>query len=115
VVDRVVADHLEVLGLVRRGSVRVFLVEGVGHADAFDGILRDAVHHLGLFEPGCFENRRHNVDNVVELVANAALVLDHIRPGDGHALLGAAEVRATILVHENGVPKAQVQPTDMCG
>ena len=42
---------------------------------------------------GRFEDRRHDVDDVVELLADAALVLDHLGPGDGHALLGAAEVR----------------------
>ena len=43
--------------------------------------------------PDGVENGRCNIDNMVELVAYAALVLDYLRSGNGHALLGAAEMR----------------------
>ena len=105
VVDRVVTDHLEVLGLTRRGRIRLLLIEGVGHAHPLDRLLRNAVHHLGLFQLGRLEYRWHDVDDMVELVADAALVLDHFRPGDGHALLGAAEVRR----HHLGPGKRRVE------
>ena len=44
-VDGTAAHDLEVLGAQSSFSVR--LVEGVGEADPVDGILRDAVDHLG--------------------------------------------------------------------
>ncbi len=94
VVDRVVADHLEILGLVRRGCVGVLRVECIHHAHAIHGILLDAVNHLGQRNSGRFEKGRRDVDNVMELVTDAALVLDHPGPGYGHALLGAAKVGA---------------------
>jgi len=65
---------------VGRGRVRVGLVEGVDHADAFDRLLLDAVDHLGGLDSGGFENRRRDIDDMVELVANAADVLDAGRP-----------------------------------
>ena len=97
VIDPAVGDHLEVLGLARRGRIRVRLVEGVGHAHAFDRLLLDAIDHLRRLDTGRFEDRRHDVDDVVELVANAASVLDVARPRDRHALARAAEVRRDLL------------------
>ena len=44
-----------------------------------------------------FKDRRHDVDDVVELGADAANVVDVARPGDGQALTGAAEVRRHLL------------------
>ena len=96
-VDGVVAHHLEVLRLVLRRRVGVRLVEGVGHADALDRALLDAVHDLGGADAGRLQDRRHDVDHMVELVADAALVRDHLRPGNRHALAHAAEVRGDLL------------------
>ena len=48
-------------------------------------------------DAGGFQDRRHDVDHVMELVADAALVLDHLGPGDAHALPHAAEVRGNLL------------------
>ncbi len=97
VIDRVITKHLEVLRLMRRSSVFVLLVEGVGHTHAFDRLLRNTVHYFGLFKLGCFQDRRHDVDDVVKLVTDATLVLDHLRPGDHHTLLGTTEVRCNHL------------------
>ena len=47
-------------------------------------------HHRRL-NAGGFENRRHDVDDVVELRADAAHILDVAGPRHDHALPGAAE------------------------
>ena len=51
----------------------------------------------GRLHAGGFEDRRHDVDDVVELRADAALVLDPLRPGDDQAVARAAEVRGDLL------------------
>ena len=50
-----------------------------------------------LREAGRLEDRRHDVDHVVELVADAARVLDARGPGHGHAVARAAEMRGHLL------------------
>src|SRR6185436_14910931 len=97
VIDAAVADHLEVLGPAGRRRVGIRLVEGVGHAHAFDRLLLDAIDQLGRPEARRLEDRGHDVDEVVELVANAALVLDAGRPRDRQALPRATEVRRDLL------------------
>ena len=47
--------------------------------------------------PVSFEDRRHDVNDVGELVADAADILDVAGPGDAHALPDAAEVRGDLL------------------
>jgi hypothetical protein len=74
------------------GGVRVRLVEGIGHAHAFDGLLSEPVHHLRCRDAGNVEDRGHDVDEVVELGTNAASVFDPVWPSDDHTLPGAAEV-----------------------
>ena len=51
----------------------------------------------GHFNADDFENRRRDVDHVVELVADFAAGLDPLRPGDGQAVAGAAEVAGDLL------------------
>ena len=58
VIDGVVAHHLEVLRVVARRRVGIGLVEGVGEADALDGLLRDSVHHLRRLYAGHFQDGR---------------------------------------------------------
>ena len=55
-----------------RRSVGVGLVPRVSHAHAFDRFLRDAVDRLRRLDASGFEDRRHDVDHVVELRADAA-------------------------------------------
>ena len=94
-IDRSRAEHLEVL---RRPLVRrVRLIPSVHHTRALDRFLRDAVDHLRLRQASRFQNRRYDVDHVVELIADAALVLNARWPGHGHAVAGAAEVRRHLL------------------
>ena len=85
------AHHLEVLGAVPRRGIGVPLVEGVGKADALDRLLRDAIDHDRCGDARSLKERRHHVDHMVKLPANAALVGDARRPGDRHAVARAAE------------------------
>ena len=65
VVDRAIAEHLEVLRLVPLGRLRI--VEGVEHAGALDGRLHRAVDALGLRQAGGLQDRGGDVDDVREL------------------------------------------------
>src|SRR5262249_54382724 len=80
VVDGMVAHHLEVLRLVLRRSALVFLVKGVGDAHALDGRLLDPINVFRRSNTCCFENCRHDVNDMHKLVANTAKVLDVTRP-----------------------------------
>ena len=83
--------------MCRVGRVGVRLVPRVRHAHAFDGLLLDAVDRIGRRDAGRFEDGRHDVDDVVELAADAAHVVDVAGPGHGHALGRPAEVRRHLL------------------
>ena len=75
-----VAEHLEILRVVRRGSIGVGFIESVSEADAFNRILLHAVYHLRLHNATSLQNGRNDIDHVVELVANTAGVVDVARP-----------------------------------
>jgi hypothetical protein len=79
-VDRPVADHLEILRAAGRWGVRVCFVEGISHADTFDWLLSNAVDHHRRLNAGGFEDRRHDVDQVMKLRADAAHVVDVTGP-----------------------------------
>src|SRR6059036_2755615 len=96
-VERSQAEHFEILRTVRRWCARIRPVECVGHAHAFDRFLGDAIHHNRGRDAGGLKECRYDVDYVVELVADAALVLDSGRPGNGHALTRAAKVSCDLL------------------
>jgi len=51
----------------------------------------------GAGDAGRFEDGRHDVDDMVELAAHAARIVDVARPRDGHALGGPAEMRRHLL------------------
>ena len=53
--------------------------------------------YSGCANAGDFEDGRHHVDHVHELLAEAALVLDVAGPGNRHALPDAAELRGVLL------------------
>ena len=97
VINGAVAEHLEILGRAPGGRVGVGLVPGVSHADSVHRPLLDAVDGVGRCNTGRFQDRRHDVNDVVELGADAAHVLDMAGPGHAHALAGAAEVRSHLL------------------
>ena len=95
VVDAAVAEHLEVLRLA--ALRRVGVVERVGHRDAVQRHLLDAVDEGRLRQPGGVEHGRGDVDHVVELGADLALGLDASRPVDDRAVARAAPVRGDLL------------------
>ena len=78
VVDRAVAEHLEVLRLVALG--RGGVVERVAHARALDRRLLDAVHERRLRQPGRLEHGRRHVDHVRELRPHLAARRDPVGP-----------------------------------
>src|SRR5713226_7425326 len=51
----------------------------------------------GILQSGRFEDGRRDVDDMVELRADAALVSDARGPGDDHAVASTAEVRGNLL------------------
>ena len=114
-VDRAVAEHLEILRVARGRGVGVGLVEGVSHAHAFDRFLGDAVDHHRRLDARGFEDGRHDVDHVMELRADAAGVLDVVGPGDAMPCRVPPKCDATCLVHLKGVSNAQDHATDICG
>ena len=59
--------------------------------------MRDAVDRRRSLNACGFENGRHDVDDVVELGADATDVLDVAGPRYGHALACAAEMRCDLL------------------
>ena len=59
--------------------------------------LLDPVHHLGLPDLRRLQDGGNDVDDVVELIADASPLLDPGRPGDGHALPDPAEVGRNLL------------------
>ena len=97
VIQRPLAHHLEVLGLVARRYLCIGGVEGVEEAGALDGRLFDAVDLIGRGDAGGLEDRRHDIDHVDELLAQSSLVLDACRPGHHHVLVDAAEPGSILL------------------
>ena len=96
VIQRPLAEHLEILGFVPGGRLGVLRVKGVGEAYALDRRLFDAVHRLGSIDAGDLQQGGHDIDDMHELLAQAALVLDSLRPGDHHALPHTAEPRGVL-------------------
>ena len=99
-VDRPVAVDLEVLHGVPLGRARI--VEAVQEARPLHRLLGDPINHLGLWDPGRFEDRRPDVDAVGELGTQRAGVPDPLRPGDDHAVAGAAQVRGDLFAPLEG-------------
>ena len=95
VIDRPIAEDLEVLDDVRAQSIGV--AEAVAHGDALDRLLLDAVDVGRLSDPGRLVDSRHKVDDVVELGAQLAARSQVRRPRDREAVTGAAEVRCDLL------------------
>ena len=71
VVDASVSEHLEVLDVVALGRFRV--AEAVEHRRSLHRALGDAVDHPRLGKAGGLEDRRSDVDDVAELVAQLPL------------------------------------------
>ena len=92
VVDAAAAVVVEVLGPLAPG--RFCVGERIGHADAVDRVLLEAVHHLRRLDAEDVVDRRHDVVDVVELRPWCLVGLDTRRPGNRHRIARPAEVRS---------------------
>ena len=90
-IDATAAVVVEVLGVLVAGCLGVG--EAVGHADAVNRILLEAVHHLGRVDVEDVVDGRRNVVDVMELRARRLVGLDTRGPGDRQRIARAAEVR----------------------
>ena len=108
VVDRPVAEHLEVLRVVV--GLRLRVVEGVGEADAVHGRLADAPDRGRRLDPEQVEHGRDHVDDVRVLRADLALALDLLRPRDDERVAGTATVRLALPAPERCVAGPRPPP-----
>src|SRR3954466_15841898 len=90
VIERAIAEHLEVL--CDSSTRRILVVERIGHADALDRLLWHAVHFTRLGDARRLEDRRGNVDDVVELRAHSTAVSDALGPRHDQTVARAAKV-----------------------
>src|SRR5579863_1462807 len=97
VIDRAVADHLEILRAPLRRRICVCLIKSVSHAYAFDWFLLDPVDRIRRWDAGDFKDGRDDVDHVMELGANRAHILDMAGPRNSQTLPGATEMRRHLL------------------
>ena len=91
VVDRSVAEHLEVLSGVRLGGVG--RQHRPDHRYAVHVHLLDAVDSTRGVDSGGFEKSREDVDHVMELLAQSAGIVHSTGPLHRDTVSGAAEVR----------------------
>ena len=95
VVNAAVAEHFEVLGLMPLGSLGV--VEAVQQAGALVRALHDAVDHRRRRDARRLQHSGRKIDDMGELVAYAALVLDSLGPVHDGAVARPAPVRGHLL------------------
>ena len=81
----------------REAIPHIGFVPSVSHAGPVHGVLSDAVDHGGCRNPGRFQDRGRDVYDMMELVTNAARVLDAFGPGDAYPLFCAAEMGGDLL------------------
>src|SRR6516164_2749211 len=96
-IKRARAKHLEVLSYPPARRAGAVLIPGIRHAHAFDRLLRNAVDRPRLRETSSFKDRRHDVDDMMELIADAPGFLDAGRPGHRHAVAGAPKMGGHLL------------------
>ena len=94
-VDGPVAHDLEVLDIV--SARRLGIGKCVHHAHPFDRLLWRAIHDFRLRQLRRFQNRRRNVDDMMELRAHLAFCLDALGPMNHHPVAGAAETGGDLL------------------
>jgi len=104
VIQRAHAHHLEILRAVRRWRIGVGLVECIRHAHPFDWPLADAVNHRWGGDSGDFQDRRNDVNDVVELVTDAARV--HKIPANNMTFAQAACFPVALQTMHNAVVTA---------
>lgn len=91
VIDRPVGHDFEVLGSMR--ARRSGIGEGIEYADALERILLHTVDPLGVGNTGRLQNRRGDIDDMMELSAQAPRIFDVVGPRDRHGITRAAKVR----------------------
>src|SRR5262245_45685834 len=94
-VNAAVDADLKHLRLVALG--RIPIAERIGDADALDGFLSDSIEDIRRLQTGYLQDGGHDVDDMVELSAQAAFFCDLGRPGDKHRITRAAEMRSDLL------------------
>ncbi len=90
-----VAEHLEIL--LRVPFLRARVGERVAKARPVHRHLGDAVNLARLGNASRLQDGRGDIDDVRELAAQAALVLDRGGPGDNHRVPGATQMRGDLL------------------
>ena len=106
--NRAVAVHLEILARLARRRRRG--VERVGEAFAVDRDLLMAAIDLGRRDTGEFQDRRRQVDDVVELVPDGAAVLDSLRPRDDQRIAHAAAMGVALVELQRRVRRLRPAP-----
>ena len=107
-VDRSVAEHLEVLGVVAARRCRVD--EGLGEAHALDGRLGHAADRGRRLDAEQVEDRRHHIDDVRVLRADLSACLDTDGPGDDERVGRAAAVGFALPAPERRVAGPRPTP-----
>ena len=94
---------------------RFRVVEEVHHADALNRLLRDPVDDARRGDVRRFQDRRHDVDDMVKLRAQFALALIPLGQWITSGLRVPPKWLATCFVHCSGDAIAHAQPTGTCG
>jgi len=79
------------------------------------GFLRNAIEQHGSLDAGGFEYRRHDINDMVELTADTADILDVAGPRHDHALPRPTEVRRHLLDPLERCIKRPRHCAAMCG
>jgi hypothetical protein len=90
-----IAEELEVLCAACGG--RFGMIEGVGHADTFDGTLLDAVDLDRLGNVDGIEHGGEDIDYVMPLGSHGADIFNLCKPGNHHAVAGSAVMGCNLL------------------
>ena len=101
VIDRTMAEHLEILGVVIAGCF--YVIEGMGETDPIDGRLGHAADAIRRFHAKGFQNCRDEVDDVRVMRSYLAFCLDTLRPGDDARVGRAAPVGLALPAAEGRV------------
>ncbi len=99
--DSAGAEHREVLPFL--GGRGVGVIEAVAHRNPVEWVLLDPAVHRGHLQADGLQDRRHDVDGVVVLVAHLAAGLHPLGPVDDQRVTGAAgELRVALEHLERG-------------
>ena len=90
-IQRTAAVVFEILLGPDRGGIRV--AERRQQADAVDRVLLDPVHHLGRRDVEHIVDRWCDVDDMAELAAHLAVMLDRSGPVDDHGVARSTKMR----------------------